>query len=86
MDVQGIPRFCRLGSVPDVAHLRFIQGCLVGVSVVNNINIPSIIRWSDMKVDKLICSPDLEVSSSSELRPEPCLLKNHLMKCHREAL
>ena len=61
VDIQGSPQFCRLGSVPDVAHLRFIQEHVIGVSVVNNINIPSIIRWSDMNVDKLLHKPDLEV-------------------------
>ena len=61
VDIQGSPQFCRLGSVPNVAHLRFIQEHVIGVSVVNNLNIPSIIRWSDMKVDKLLREPDLEV-------------------------
>ena len=61
VDIQGSTQFCRLGSVPNVAHLRFIQEHVIGVSVVNNINIPSIIRWSDIKVDKLLHKPDLEV-------------------------
>lgn len=37
---------------------------MIGVSVVGNLNIPSVIHWMSMKIEKLLKGPDLEVRLS----------------------
>lgn len=67
VEVSGTFRFCRLRSVANVAQLRFIRGPTIGVSLVDNINIPSLVRWSDRSVEKLQARPDIQVRISRRI-------------------
>lgn len=53
----------------DVAHLRFIDSLFVGVSVVDNINVPSVVKWTDRTVQRLFPKPDLQVSFTYFVTP-----------------
>lgn len=54
--------FCRLQTLDDVAHLRFIRGDYLGISLVNNVNVPCLVNWRQASVVKLRALPDLQVS------------------------
>ncbi|KAK7683176.1 hypothetical protein QCA50_013849 [Cerrena zonata] len=51
--------FCRLQTLEDLAHLRFLHGDHIGVSVVNNTNIPCIVKWKNKAIERLRTLPDL---------------------------
>lgn len=53
--------FCHLQTLEDISHLRFIKGNYVGVSLVNNISVPSLVNWRDTSIKKLQLAPDLQV-------------------------
>lgn len=64
-------RFCHVQSISSVAHLRFLRGSSLGVSVTNNRNIPTIVNWRSGFIDRLRRHPDLQVSD---------LLSDHVHK------
>ncbi|KAK7679945.1 hypothetical protein QCA50_016891 [Cerrena zonata] len=59
VDDNGSPRICRLQTL-NMAHIRFLKDDFIGVSLVNNLNIPSIVNWRDGSVKNLRPGPDLE--------------------------
>lgn len=63
VNIDGTIRFCRRGTVHNATHLRFIRGAFVGVSVIDNINVPSIAKWTDGSIERLQEKPDFEVRS-----------------------
>ncbi|KAK7676987.1 hypothetical protein QCA50_020016 [Cerrena zonata] len=60
VDDNGSPRICRLQTLDNMAHIRFLKDESIGVSLVNNLNIPSIVNWRDGSVKNLRPGPDLE--------------------------
>lgn len=54
--------FSRLRKLRDIAHLRFLKGDYVGVSVLKNTNVPCIVNWKECFFMKLRTMPDLQVS------------------------
>lgn len=61
VNVEGKPRFCRHGVVKSASQLRFLACSLLGVSVVDNVNIPCVADWKDGTVNKLFPNPDIQV-------------------------
>ncbi|KAK7677821.1 hypothetical protein QCA50_019133 [Cerrena zonata] len=60
VDDNDSSRICRLQTLDNIAHIRFLKDECIGVSLVNNLNIPSIVNWRDGSVKNLRPRPDLE--------------------------
>ncbi|KAK7677004.1 hypothetical protein QCA50_020033 [Cerrena zonata] len=58
VDHDGALRICRLRTLDNVGHPRFIKGGLIGVSLINNINTIRIIGWADNSMKCLRYYPD----------------------------
>ncbi|KAK7679987.1 hypothetical protein QCA50_016933 [Cerrena zonata] len=52
--------FSRLQTLHDLAHLLFLKGDYLGLSVANNINIPCIVNWKELYIIKLRTLLDLQ--------------------------
>ncbi|KAK7679949.1 hypothetical protein QCA50_016895 [Cerrena zonata] len=60
VNCDGRPHICRLRTIRHVGHLRFIQGDHIGVSLVENRNVPCIIQWREGIIQPLQHHPDTQ--------------------------
>ena len=58
---SGCPRICRLHTVQNVGHLRFLKHSYIGLSLVENINIAAVVNWQTNVVQHLQSSQDAKV-------------------------
>ncbi|KAK7679974.1 hypothetical protein QCA50_016920 [Cerrena zonata] len=52
--------FSRLQTLNNISHLRFLRGDYIGVSLVDNINVPCLVDWKHANVVRLRHLPDLQ--------------------------